>query len=68
MDEAQNNISKIALNLTCSEFNGYCKGMALRWFFKCESDKKKNYNAFNRSVFWEGAYDKHKHNCKDSPT
>lgn len=66
MKEAQNNLNKIALNLTCAEFEGCCKGMALRWFFKCESNKQKNTNAFNRSIFWEGAYDKYKHNCKEA--
>ena len=65
MEEAQNNLNKIAINLTCAEFKGYCKGMSVHWFFKCENNKQGNARAFNRSVFREGAYDKYKYNCKD---
>ena len=67
MEEAENNLNKIATNLTCEEFNGYCKGMSLHWFFKCTNGKQNNPAAFKRSLFWEGAYDKYKYNCKKKP-
>ena len=52
MNEASANIERIAMNLTAFEFEGYCKGMSLHWFFKA-IDKGKNSQHENKRVkFW----------------
>lgn len=63
MKESKNNIERIALNLTDEQFKGYCYGMSLHWLFKSMDDHNENIPARKRVKFWDGAYDKYKHNC-----
>lgn len=64
MKECNYNIQRIATNLTSDEFKAYCKAMSLHWFFKMVDYPSRNPTAHKRVKWWEGAYDKHKHNCE----
>lgn len=64
MKECDNNIQRIALNLTEQEFKGYCKGMALHWWFKKIDDPTRSSIVHRRIKFWDSAFEKHKHNCE----
>jgi len=55
-------VKQVAMNLTVIEFQGFCEGMKLTWFFRAVP------SASNRTVkyqkFWAGAYDKYSQHCK----
>lgn len=68
MKECPTSLMQISSNLTKEEFNGYCKGMALHWFFKHIDEtmnKAGRGGAGKRTTFWDGVYDKYSHNCKE---
>ena len=64
MKESDNNIKRIACNLSCVEFDGYCRAMSLHWTFKILDDPKRNPLAYKRVSFWGSAYEKYSGNCE----
>jgi len=65
MDETSHNMHRISMNLTKVEFDGFCKGMSLQWLFRAADDTSRNTRAGKKLKFWDRAYDKYSHNCKD---
>ena len=64
MKESNTNIQRVAVNLTCTEFHGYCKGMAVEWLLRAADDNTRTERANKKFAFWDSAYDKYKHTCK----
>ena len=65
MDETTANMQRISMNLTKVEFSGFCKGMSLQWMFRALDGTTKNNRATKKFNFWDAAYDRYSHNCKD---
>lgn len=63
MKESITEIKRIACNLSCEEFSGYCKAMSLHWTFKILDDPKRNPTAYKRVKFWDGAYESYLEHC-----
>jgi len=63
MQETTNNLQEVSANLTVAEFKGFCKGMSVKWIIKAIDEPAEYPGAQKRVHFWEGAYEKYKHNC-----
>ena len=61
--DANENIKAIAMNLTITEFHGYCEGMAVNYALKVSRGSKPSCD--KRLVYWSSVYDKYKHLCRD---
>lgn len=64
MDDAKYGIQSIALNLTEEQFKGYCKGNSLNRL-KRSIGKNDASHQIKSMKWWDGAFDKYKHLCKD---
>ncbi len=47
-------VKQIAMNLTATEFQGFCKGMELTWFFRGIPEATKRTVKYKN--FWDNAY------------
>ena len=65
MNEYKHSIEFVAMNLTKTQFAGFCEGMALVYIDRA-SKKKKDHYAVKSVLWWEGAYSKYNHHCDGS--
>lgn len=65
MVESKSNLLSISENLTKTEFKGFCKGMSIHWYLKSTAKSSIDNQLYKRVRFWDSAFDKYSHNCKE---